>query len=76
MLVITEYSTYEVDVEQRVCRRLSSVHEATPNQGKDAVWQEYHRMDPAIPEVGVAMFIDWDDAGRQTMTSLVERIER
>ena len=75
MIFHTEYSTYEIDLEGRRCRRLDSTHEPTPNQGEDGTWREYEHITPIVPEVGTALFIAWGE-GRHTMTSLITEVER
>ena len=38
----TYFSTYEVDTEKKLVRRMEGVFSPTPRQGEDGEWKEYH----------------------------------
>jgi hypothetical protein len=76
MLFTTENSEYEIDLDRRRCRRTRGEYHPTSRQGADGKWKDYHHITPSVPQVGSAIFIDWDGEGRGTMTSMVTRVTR
>lgn len=69
--VRTDNSTYEIDQEARLVRRVSGLREPSPRQGQDGVWQAYTF---AHIELGQPMVIDYTGEGRCTVTSNVLEI--
>lgn len=67
----TQFSTYEVDEERKLIRRLDGVNDPTPRQGPDGEWKQYYRLTETVHlwDDGPSLWIEWDDAGHGTLTS-------
>lgn len=57
MIFTTEFSTYEVNLDDCLIRRLNSVHDPTPRQGEDGKWKSYEAL--TAPMVGEKVLITW-----------------
>jgi hypothetical protein len=86
MIVWTERSRYEIDLEGKRIRRLTGLFAPTPRQGADGHWRGYQVLVPEPPAVGEPMMIlwaieiadedaDWYPVARTTMTSDVVSVE-
>lgn len=74
----TEFSTYEVDQEQSLIRRLASTHPATRNQGTDGEWKPYWHLSFRGDQLLIEWGIDDSEAGeilRRTLTSNVLQVD-
>lgn len=86
MIFITQSgSTYEVNQEQKMVRRLNGKGDATPRQGKDGEWRPFKVMTPVL--VGQSVAFVWPstvpllpgsepDAVPATITSPVRSVLR
>lgn len=70
----TENSTYEMDTEARLIRRIIGVNPPTPRQGPDGYWRPYRAVSPLY--VGYRVFITYADmaVGKGTITSPVVEV--
>lgn len=57
MIFKTEFSTYEVDLDEMKVRRLDSSHDPLPRQGADGEWKAYEAI--TAPMVGSPVLITW-----------------
>ncbi len=57
----TQYSLYELDVDNQRVRRLSGANAPTPNQPADGEWQTYERVE-WHPFYRKALKFWWDEA--------------
>jgi len=66
--VTTVNSVYQINEADHTIRRLSSVNDPTPRQGKDGDWQAYESIQPHLG----GLLIVWNQAtGKCTWTSNV-----
>lgn len=59
MIVVTENSSYEFDLEQKRVRRLRGVNDPTPRLGTDGEWRTY--VEVSDPQIGQSFVIRWPD---------------
>lgn len=80
-------SMYEVDLQEKKCRRLIGTSDPTPRQGKDGDWKVFQAIHPDVPVQGKPVLFVWDASNHPpvdadpdlayvptTMTSLVKEI--
>lgn len=78
---------YEVDLQEKKCRRLIGMSNPTPRQGKDGDWKVFQAIHPDVPVQGKPVLFVWDASNHPalndtdgepyvptTMTSLVTEI--
>ena len=65
-------STYEVDEERRLIRRVSGTHPPTENQGEDGHWQFYHAV--TVTPTG-CLLIAWHGTKGTLTSRIVETVE-
>ena len=51
---------YEVDLQEKKCRRLVGVQDPQPRQGKDGEWKSFETMLPEVPVKGSPVVFVWD----------------
>lgn len=57
MIFKTVNSTYEVNLDDCLVRRIKGVSDPTPRQGEDGVWKSYESI--TVPMVGATVMITW-----------------
>lgn len=64
-------SMYEVDLEEKKCRRLVGIKDPMPRQGKDGEWKSFEKILPDVPVKGSPVVFIWnpDDTPRLDDTS-------
>ena len=68
ILARTQNSAYEIDLENKRCRRLKGANAPTPYQGEDGVWKHFNTC--RYIEGGGILFV-WNEEGQYTYTSNV-----
>lgn len=71
----TAYSTYEVDSDRKMVRRLRGANEPTLRQGEDGVWKAYETL--LVESTGLVIIWGRNDDGSMstTITSTVFDVE-
>lgn len=68
MIIKTTSSIYEINLENKIIRRLMGVNAPTSRQEKDGEWKPF--LDIFIPDVGQSFLIVWEyveQEGRRTV---------
>jgi hypothetical protein len=75
MQVITAFSIYEVDFDNRRVRRVSGVDRPTPRQGADGEWKSY--LSVSMFDEGLLFQWGWNDDGtaKCTHTSKIVQVK-
>lgn len=68
--IVTQFSTYEVNEDDKLIRRIEGQHAPTPRQGDDGTWRSYF----ALTDYADGVLIVWDEDGHSTLTSPVVRV--
>lgn len=71
IVIETQNSTYEIDTNAKLARRVRGVNEPTPNLGEDGKWHLY--VSVSLATVGDSLVIEWGK-GKATITSAVKLI--
>lgn len=56
MIFNTNRSQYEIDLEQKLIRRISGIRPPTKRQGQDGVWQPY--LDASMVSIGSPVYVE------------------
>ena len=67
-------SMYEVDLEEKKCRRLIGIQDPQPRQGKDGEWKNYKDIFPSPPLVGMQVIFIWDPETTPSLGILPEDV--
>lgn len=63
-------SMYEVDLQEKKCRRLIGMSDPTPRQGKDGDWKVFQSIHPETPVQGKPVVFVWDAASHPPVDAI------